>query len=351
MECPKCNTPVKGRFCSKCGSKAVSASAAAAPAASAAVEEQDGTTSGAAAAVGNCECGATADAINANGFCDDCGQRRLPRPEDHNEIVIHSRLASVTDRGIKHAENQDWHALAEISFEGQPVQILVVCDGVSSSSGGAPAAQAASKAACAVAARNISHKMKPQDAIVLAIRAAQKDVCALSWTPQPRPPDQEDQPPTCTIVVAVVMKGKLYWGWLGDSRLYWASLKSANSFGSLIKDHSWINAEVDAGRPLDEVVAEAKREKYTRAIVRSLGSAEGPAESLMPDLGEMDLPKDCIVLNCSDGLHVYLDASSDMAREIRNSGHLDALSLARKLVEYANSRGGVDNITAAVYRS
>jgi PPM family protein phosphatase len=60
-----------------------------------------------------------------------------------------------------------------------------------------------------------------------------------------------------------------------------------------------------------------------------------------------------VLLLCSDGLWNYATRPEDIAELVltRDHGEEDALGIARRLVAYALSQGGRDNITAAVWRS
>jgi serine/threonine protein phosphatase PrpC len=372
--CPKCLQTKPGRFCAKCG---VSLVAGDAPAAEATPVAPTGTLNAAVLRLGVCACGAgaekitatgacgechqsripecsvcaaAADQVNDDGVCTGCGFQRLPKPGDHDEVRIGPQCASVCDRGIKHAINQDWHGIAKVQSGSKTYWLLTICDGVSSSSASAAAAKAAVIAANERASFTLSRGMIPRDSIIEAAKASQKAVCSIQWTPQPMPDSRRDESPTCTFCMAIVCEDsagfQVDYGWLGDSRLYWVTETNA---GCLVKDHSWINQEIARGRNLDQVVAEAKREKLTRAIVRSLGSSETTSvNTLVPELGQFTLPKGAKLIACSDGLHVYADDPLTMARVVRKQFGSPAIAIAKSLVDYANQQGGCDNVSAAV---
>ncbi len=274
--------------------------------------------------------------------------RRGAAPEDHQEIVISASFASVCDRGLRHVENQDAHALSVCEVRGVPAYIAVVCDGVSSSSAGAAASQAAVQAAQQTLIHALTLELPPRAALVLATQVAQRAVLAVPWTPQSMPYTLRDQAPHTTIVMAVMYHNILYYAWIGDSRIYCFTPSEAEC---LVVDHSWINAEIARGTPRDAAIETARRLRLSRALVRSLGEEEGPAEKVIPAISEYPLFPGDIVLICSDGLHIYGDTPSDMADVVRQFAGADAPTMARKLVEFAYTKGAIDNVTACVFLS
>ncbi|MGH3120697.1 MAG: PP2C family protein-serine/threonine phosphatase, partial [Streptosporangiaceae bacterium] len=68
---------------------------------------------------------------------------------DHQEIDL-SLIAGVTDRGLRHRQNEDAMELAVVPAAAGPVLVAVVCDGVSTSIRPDEASLAAARAAAAV---------------------------------------------------------------------------------------------------------------------------------------------------------------------------------------------------------
>ena len=122
VTCPSCGAPVGAAdsFCESCGTEL------APPMVSAAPPEYE-----AECAVCSVDPEAPPGAITAEGFCETCG-RKVPSGRDHSELDL-ALLAGVTDRGLRHARNEDAMALATADVPGGPVAIAVVCDGVSTS--------------------------------------------------------------------------------------------------------------------------------------------------------------------------------------------------------------------------
>ncbi|KAM3090738.1 PP2C family serine/threonine-protein phosphatase [Phormidesmis sp. 146-35] len=297
MQCPACHTSVlpDDQFCEECG-------IALKPARSIA-------------------CAKCGGAIDTEGFCSDCGFRGEIPPV---EILIDSNLAGVSDRGLKHYQNEDFLALQAI----QETQILVVCDGVSSADHPELASQQASKTACLTLANCLDQP--PVNALKLAVSEAFSAVCQL-----PSHPGLE--PPSTTLVAAIVQNGRATIAWLGDSRAYWIS---ANGSRQLTQDHSWINAVI-ASREMTE--SEAQQNSQAHAITRWIGA--DAKDDANPEIVEFIIPGNGYLILCTDGLWNYASEAQQIADLIREN---DARSISRTLVEYARSRGGHDNITVAV---
>ena len=264
------------------------------------------------------------------------------------------RVAGVCDPGLRRPHNEDALAFATGTTNGERWSVMVVCDGVSSSSNAGEAATLAAKTACDA----LSHFARTGDvavepgsgAVAQAIRAAHVAVCA---QPTELP---ADDPPGTTIVVGLVWRARLTVGWVGDSRAYWVSETGAEL---LTADHSWANEAVARGE-LSE--AEAMKAPLAHALTRCLGPLEvvdpdEPAAAgapriveVTPDVRARDLPGPGWVILCSDGFWNYFSSAKDVAALVRaGSGASTPARIARRLVNHALARGGQDNTTTLVY--
>jgi serine/threonine protein phosphatase PrpC len=258
------------------------------------------------------------------------------------------QLAGVTDRGQRHAWNEDALSLAAERLD-EPAYVAVVCDGVSQARGAQQAAQTAAEVTRGRLLEAARANANPTAAMHQAILAAHVAVCALPDDEERIPDPAKDQPPGCTLVAALVRDGHATIGWVGDSRAY----RLAPDLTQLLThDHSWFNAVVDAGEmsPL-----EAAASPNCNAILRAVGPLnfdEGaPHQAPTADVVQCDLLPGHMLLLCSDGLWKYAPDAAELAdlvgRAPRGAGPLE---LTRRLVEYANTRGGTDNVTAAILR-
>lgn len=206
-----------------------------------------------------CEkCGAPLEEIDGDGYCTRCGFRRVVLERDYIEVTIDLHMAGVSPRGLRHQRNEDFLALQQLN--SNQAYILVVCDGVSSSAQPDLAAQTAAETACQSIASSFTES-SPESAIKSAFTAALASVCQI-----PNQSTANLDPPSTTIVAAIVQNGIATIGWLGDSRAYWVG---ANSCQQLTRDDSWLSEVVEAGKI---TAAEAIRSPNAHAITRWLGA-------------------------------------------------------------------------------
>jgi serine/threonine protein phosphatase PrpC len=329
MQCSKCGTTVQigDRFCEECGAPLF-----------------DNPKS-----TGGCEkCGASPEEIDADGFCQRCGFRRENRQDDRFEVVVSPNLAGVTDRGLRHHRNEDYVACTGV----ENAYVLVVCDGVSSSSSPDLAAKAAAESACRALTAAIETEMQQainlcerttslvplhqekEAAMKVAIAEASASVCAIPYIKT-----EDAEPPSTTIVAAVVVDRTATIGWLGDSRAYWIS---PNGSQQLTRDDSWLNDVVLSGEMSE---AEARKSPQAHAVTRWLGADAVNSE---PSVVNFDIPGSGYLLLCSDGLWNYAHALTHTEAFVKQMPDADAVKVARSLVEFALRSGGHDNISVAV---
>lgn len=306
MECPNCRTAVllNDKFCEECGTSLT--------------------------AVGCEKCGAQPEAIDNEGFCSVCGFRK--ELQERLEITIDSHLAGVSDRGLRHHRNEDYLALQTVNNN---THILIVCDGVSSSSNPHLAAQTATGSACTALITAIKQKENPESAIKSAVAAALSSLCNIPYTKS-----INSEPPSTTIVAAVVQQNTATIGWLGDSRAYWIS---GNNSQQLTKDHSWLSEIVATG---EMTQAQAKQSPQANAITRWLGA--DAIDDATPSIINFTIPSSGYLLLCSDGLWNYAPQPQQLANLIQQTSHTDAIAISQSLVEFARHSGGHDNITVAL---
>jgi serine/threonine protein phosphatase PrpC len=264
-----------------------------------------------------------------------------------------TRVASVCDPGLRRPHNEDASAFATGTTAGERWTVLVVCDGVSSSSH----AELASATAAKTARDALAHFARVGDvaieagaaAVSSAIRAAHVAVCAQNID------SLADDPPGTTIVVGLVWRDRLTVGWVGDSRAYWVSDHDAEL---LSQDHSWAMEAVARGEATEE---EAMRSPLAHALTRCLGplevvdpddpkGARRRIQEVYPDVRARDLPGPGWVVLCSDGFWNYFSSAGEVSALLRAAGPgASPARIARRLVNEALIRGGQDNATVLVY--
>jgi serine/threonine protein phosphatase PrpC len=316
--CPTCGEPVTAgdRFCEACGSDVPLAGGPTLPVSTDSNVGPPGATG----------CVACGGSVAADGYCEQCGLKQ-PDPHDHEEIDL-GWAAGVTDRGLRHPDNEDAMGLV-VARPG--LAVAIVCDGVSSSSNAAAAAMAAVRAAEPLLLEEAGRDAKA--ALVASAAAAQRAVVAV-------PKIGDGEAPSCTFVAGVLHDGDLTVGWVGDSRAYWLG---ADSNRRLSTDDSWAAEQVAAGC-LTESEAEASEEAH--GITRWLG-ADAPA--VEPGTIHFHPPGPGRVLLCSDGLWNYASTADELAALlVELPAPATSLDVARHLVDFARNSGGHDNITVVI---
>lgn len=313
MQCPKCGAiaPTEDIFCEECGT------------ALAVLPTRSSN--------GCAKCGAGSEQIDPQGFCSICGFRNQSG-RNHLEIAVQPNLGGVSDRGLRHHRNEDYLALQQVK---ERAYVLVVCDGVSSSSEPDLASKAAADSACVALTDAIRQGVKLEEAMNTAFALALASVCAVPYST-----GVDEEPPSTTIVAAVVENRTATIGWMGDSRAYW--LSSSGSL-QLTKDDSWLNEVVASGRMTEAV---ASHSPQAHAITAWLGLDAG--DSAKPSIVNFNIPGSGYLLLCTDGLWNYVSDPVEIAELIQQMSDKEAVSISRSFVEFARLSGGHDNITAAI---
>jgi Serine/threonine protein phosphatase len=284
-----------------------------------------------------CSCGG---AIDADGWCSVCGLRAA-NDRDHTSEQLAPNVAVVCDKGLVHARNED---AAALGMSGDRI-VLVVCDGVTSTTDSDVASLAAARAARDVLEQTPSTPSRTAsaraefwtDALEQAVVAAQHEAETAASAV-----GSNENPPSCTFVAAVVDGPVLVAGWIGDSRCYWFGADGTAMQVSV--DDSWASAEVAQGIPRDV----AEKDPRAHAITRWLGV---DAPTRVPTCASVSVESGGWVLVCSDGLWNYCSEAADLGRllgeRVAQSGD-DALAVAAGLCDWANEQGGHDNVTVAL---
>ena len=140
-----------------------------------------------------------------------------------------------------------------------------------------------------------------------------------------------------TVTAAWFDNGRLSIAHVGDSRAY---LLRGGTLQQLTNDHSLVAEQVRRGIITPQ---EAEASEMQSVLLRALG-AHSQVEVDVDEVGIY--PRDVLLL-CSDGL-------TRMVTEPEIAGSLqaetDPACAVRKLIELANERGGIDNVTVIVAR-
>jgi PPM family protein phosphatase len=250
--------------------------------------------------------------------------------------VIH--LGSRTDIGRLRERNEDAVGTLRIATTaGDPVDLLVVADGMGGTAGGSTAALLAVERVGERLAALSAMFTAPTDEwqrevngwLVDAIAEANGAVRQLAF----------DQPTLAgmgsTLIVGVIVNGWLGLAWVGDSRVY---LRRGHQFVQLTVDHTWESEERRRGAlTAEDIAASPYRGMVTRGI--------GLGADIMPETRWTSLQAGDRLLLTTDGLTRYADGPV-LAQQLDRCP--EAVIAAEYLVNVANANGGEDNTSVIV---
>jgi serine/threonine protein phosphatase PrpC len=245
-------------------------------------------------------------------------------------MSIHAR--AVSDVGQRRDQNEDSF------FSDVSLGLFVVCDGM----GGHAAGEVASKMAVDTVVSivrseiddlrrmNTTGGREGRRAILERLQLAVVQANATIHAHAQANPKARGMGTTLSMMLVIEDAG--FVAHVGDSRLY---LIRNGQLHQVTTDHTVYQELLRVGR------AEVDEHKKNPAL-GALTRAVGVYPNVQVDTLDIDLlPKDFYVL-CSDGLHGYFD-DFDLPTFVQ---HCEPNAVAAELVEYANKRGGMDNITA-----
>ncbi|MFC4060053.1 PP2C family serine/threonine-protein phosphatase [Planomonospora corallina] len=278
--------------------------------------------------------------VDADGYCERCGLRQ-PSGRDHAETEA-GGAAGVSDRGLRHARNEDSMELATVATAAGGLVTGVVCDGVSSSPRPEEASAAAVRSGAAVLRAELAAGADPETATRAAAAAAALAAAALGSGP--------DDAPACTYVSAVVGPAGVTVGWVGDSRAYWipaARPEPPPAAGGTDEPTVPVPAAAPApgghAPPLTGAALLTEDDTAAPGVLSAwLGADAGGAGARVRTFAPR-VPGAVVV--CSDGLWGYLPLPGSLAPFTAGSTPREA---ARALVRHALAAGGRDNVTVLV---
>jgi len=231
-------------------------------------------------------------------------------------------VCQKTHLGHKRSTNQDdmgWFSL-------ESGELFILTDGMGGVSGGRTAAKMTKSAIRQyIEANNLSIPILIKESIL----NANKQVFAKGHSGQ-----KEFENMGTTVVVLFIQSNIVYWGHVGDSRLY---LFRDDHLLRLTKDHSVVQDMIDSNviEP-DDAMKHPDANKLTQAV--------GPFETVEPSICDtsMDIKVGDIFMMCSDGLSGLIN-DHQISQIIRSTK--DCKDICESLVQNALGCGGHDNIT------
>ena len=232
-------------------------------------------------------------------------------------------IANRTDTGRVREVNED----SMVTFDSPNGRVIAVCDGM----GGQAAGDVASRLACDIITDILTNNTftSTLEAITRACVAANQGIIHRAS----QDPRLEGMGATCVIVI--IKDGLVYYGWIGDSRIYFIA---NGTIQQLTRDQSYVQQLVDQGTITPE---EAEHHPQKNQILNALGmSSMKPPELCQAPLSPTP---GSIILLCSDGLSGMVD--NETIRSIITTPGQSLQQRADTLVNQANANGGTDNVT------
>ena len=225
-----------------------------------------------------------------------------------------------SDIGMVRKANED-------SFAFEPPHLFVVADGM----GGHVAGEVASSIAAATVKEYVLRNLgdvHPRQLLEQAILQANQEIFEKAQN------HAEYAGMGTTVTAAILDESNIFWGHVGDSRLYYAN---NDVLEQLTSDHSLVWELIKAGTiSKEEALVHPQRNILTRAV--------GTSEHLRVETGAYQYHPGDKVLLCTDGL-TNMVGEDELALAMGNNTQ-DGQLILDGLIEKANNAGGNDNITA-----
>ncbi|MBD1846364.1 protein phosphatase 2C domain-containing protein [Cyanobacteria bacterium FACHB-63] len=244
------------------------------------------------------------------------------------------RLATLSDQGPSRSSNEDACYPVSGTITNNH-SLLIVCDGVGGHEGGEVASNLAIQTIVQhtqTLTQNLEWGL--EEAVLRA-----NDAIAAKNDAERR---QERQRMGTTVVMGLVRSHELYLTHVGDSRAYRITRRGCYQ---VTLDDDVASRQAQSGYTL---YREAVQRSSAGSLVQALGM--GNSNTLHPSTQRFILDEDCVFLLCSDGL-----SDNDLVEEYWQSeivpildGKTDLATVARRLVEIANTQNGHDNVTVGL---
>ncbi|MCO4756056.1 MAG: Stp1/IreP family PP2C-type Ser/Thr phosphatase, partial [Bacteriovoracaceae bacterium] len=244
-------------------------------------------------------------------------------------------IIGLTDVGRKRDHNEDCLLI------NKDLNMAIVCDGM----GGHAAGEVASKITTEVINNHIvSNQMivhefqqKPNsensEKLKSLVQEAVVKACGEVWYEGNH--DESKKGMGTTLVMMIAAGSHAFVAHVGDSRNY---LVRQGEVHQVTEDHSYVNEMVRQGVLTRE---QASKSPHANIITRCIGQQE----FVQVDILQMELLDGDRFLLCSDGLCEYLP-DEELAKIMKKEREIPRLP--KIFIDYANKKGGKDNITAVV---
>lgn len=238
---------------------------------------------------------------------------------------------AASDVGKKREKNEDYYDIKTICDN---VYLYVIADGL----GGYQSGEVASKLAVDTIIAyfqnkyEINKKNNVKNILKQAIILANEKIYNLEKT------DNKYKGMATTIVVLCIVKDKMYYVSIGDSRMYNIN-EQMTEITQITEDDTYVNALLKTNI-INEMEALNHPQKHM------LTKAVGIFNEIDFDIYELKENIDGYFLICTDGVTNMLDENELLNIFKRNKFE----NVAEKIIQKANDKGGIDNSTAIVIK-
>lgn len=239
------------------------------------------------------------------------------------------KIFGKSDIGKKRDVNQDSYSLGYLANDAI---YSVVCDGM----GGQNAGHIASKMVCDFVSTNIKGKFngleKSEDIKNILIESAAK-ANDLVYRASIENPEYIGM--GTTLISVIIYFGVAHIIHVGDSRVYHQDDKDIYQ---VTKDHSVVQSLLEQGKILkNEIENHPHKNIITKAV--------GVSPTIEIDYITVEIKRDDKIIICTDGLTNYCE--KEIIFKIVKKNDVD--QLCDIFIDYANDKGGYDNITVVVF--
>lgn len=241
---------------------------------------------------------------------------------------MHFAVAAGSDVGRVRKGNEDSYYADANEHRG----LFIVADGM----GGHAAGEVASHMTVGIISGDLAELNDLESAhafevVTQAVRHANRAVFERTLL------EKEKHGMGTTVSVLLLADERFIIAHLGDSRIY---LLRGGELRQLTHDHSMVQEQLDAGLITPQ---EARNHRHSNVITRCIGMGV----SVDADVIDGDVQQGDVFLLASDGLTGMVE---DWRLQQLLGSKLPPARIIDAMIEEANARGGVDNITAVVVR-
>ena len=238
------------------------------------------------------------------------------------------RVLAKSDIGRAREMNQDSFFIPDANSE---IKLYILADGMGGYKGGEIASSLAVTSAKHYIVNNIQKVKKEKEEILALVKSAMEYANLVVFEKSREDAELRDM--GTTLDICLILNNRVFIGHIGDSRVYRIR---KNIIRKLTSDHSYVEKLLKEG-------SITKEEAYNHPKKNMLMKALGCSSIIEPDVMCKGFLKDDILIMCADGLTNMLKDNEIYDNLLRNP-----VNPEKVLVNEANKKGGLDNITVII---